>query len=223
VTAASAAIDVAREDAGRVESMLGYTRIAAPFDGIVVQRNVDQGQLTRPGSDADPLYVIARSDIITITVDVPESFAVAVNPGDRATVQLQAMKGKTVAGTVSRTSWALDPKARTLRVEIDVPNPDGALRPGLYAYATLVAEEHADVLTLPSTAVFREQDRAYCVIAVDGRAVRKAVELGLSDGTHTEVVSGLSGSEVVVKAFSSSLVEGQPIESIEPANPAAKP
>jgi HlyD family secretion protein len=221
VAAAAAAIEVAREDARRVEAMLGYTKIEAPFDGIVTRRNVDTGQLTRPGSDADPLFVVARSDLVTITVDVPEMFAIAVEPGDRATVALQAMKGRTVEGTVARTSWSLDPRTRTLRVEIDIPNPGGTLRPGLYAYATVVAEEHKDVLTVPATAVVQEKDRAYCVVVVAHKAERRPVEVGLSDGTRTEVVSGLEGSEAVIKANSASLTHGQPVEAIEPANPPA--
>ena len=101
------------------------------------------------------------------------------------------MKGKTVEGTVTRTSWSLDPRTRTLRVEIDIPNPGGTLRPGLYAYATVIAEEHKDVLTVPATAVVQEKDKAYCVIVVAGKAVRRPIEVGLSDGTRTEVVSGL--------------------------------
>ena len=200
VVAAAAAIEVAKEDVRRVEAMLGYTKIEAPFDGIVTHRNVDTGQLTRPGSDADPLFVVARSDIVTITVDVPEMFAVAVEPGNRATIALQAMKGRTVEGTVTRTSWSLDPRTRTLRVEIDIPNPGGTLRPGLYAYATVIAEEHKDVLTVPATALVQEKDKAYCVVVVAGKAVRRPIAVGLSDGTKTEVVSGLDGSEKVVKA-----------------------
>ena len=101
-----------------------------------------------------------RSDIVTIKVDVPEMYATEVNPGDRAEVKLQAMKGKTVEGKVSRISWALDPKTRTIRVEIDIPNPGGTLRPGLYAYATIVVEEHPDVTTLPATAVIRKRTRS---------------------------------------------------------------
>ena len=102
---------------------LAYTRIEAPFDGIVTQRNVDTGHLTQPGADKPPLFVVARSDIMTIRVDVPEAFAAEVNPGDRATIRLQEMKGRTVEGKVTRISWALDPRTRTIRVEIDIPNP----------------------------------------------------------------------------------------------------
>ena len=100
-----------------------YTKIEAPFDGIVTQRNVNTGDLTQPGADKPPLFIVARSDIMTIRVNVPEAFAAEVNPGDRAAVRLQEMKGKTVEGKVTRVSWAIDPKMRTLRVEIDIPNP----------------------------------------------------------------------------------------------------
>ena len=191
VLAAAAAIEVAKEDAHRVEALLRYTKIEAPFDGIVTHRNVDTGQLTRPGSDADPLFVVARFDVVTISVDIPEMFAVAVEPGDRASIALQAMKGKIVEGTVTRTSWSLDPRTRTLRVEIDLPNPGGTLRPGLYAYATVVAEEHKDVLTVPATAVVQEKDKSYCVIVSAGKAVRRSIAVGLScDSTRTEVRLG---------------------------------
>jgi HlyD family secretion protein len=226
VVAAAASIEVARSEARHAEAMLGYAQIVSPFDGVITRRNVDTGQLTRPGSDASPLFVAARTDIVTITVDIPETYAADVNKGDRATVKLQAMKGRTVEGTVTRTAWALDPKTRTIRTEIDIPNPGGKLRPGLYVYATVVVEEHKDVLTIPMTAVLPEKDKALCVVVVDGKAVRKPIVTGLSDGTRTEVVSGLNGGEAVVKANGASLVEGQPVKAIEPdapPSPVSKP
>jgi multidrug efflux pump subunit AcrA (membrane-fusion protein) len=81
--------------------------------------------------------------------------------------------------------------------------------------------EHADVLTVPATAVVTEQDKSDCVAAVGGKAVRRPVQVGLSDGTWTEVVSGLDGSEKVVKAYAISLIDGQPVDVIEPAPPSA--
>jgi RND family efflux transporter MFP subunit len=160
VAAATAAIDVARADAGHARAMLSYTRIEAPFDGVVIRRDVDTGDVTQPGADRPQLFVVARSDVVTITVDVPEAAATEVDPGDRATVKLQAMNGRVVEGKVSRISWALDPKTRTMRVEIDLPNPGGRLRPGLYACATIVAEEHRDVLTVRATAIVQEDATA---------------------------------------------------------------
>jgi RND family efflux transporter MFP subunit len=220
--AAAAAIDVAKEDARRAEALLGYARIEAPFDGIVIQRNVNIGDLTQPGADQPPLFIVARSDIVTVWVAIPEVFAPAVNPGDRALVELQALKGHTIEGKVTRISWALDPKVRTLRVEIDIPNPDAKLQPGLYAYATVIAEEHPDVLTVPATAVVSEPGKDYCVAVVNGKAVRRPIRVGLSDGTWTEVISGLEGDEAVVKANAPSLTDGQAVELIPPAPPQAK-
>jgi RND family efflux transporter MFP subunit len=219
VVAAAASIDVARSEARHAEAMWGYARIEAPFDGVITRRVVDTGHLTRPGSDAPPLFIAARTDVVTIVVHIPESYSTDVDKGDRATVKIQAMKGKTVEGKVTRTAWALDPKTRTIRTEIDIPNPGGKLRPGLYAYATVILEEHKDVLTLPTTAVLPEKDKAYCVVVADGKAVRRPIETGLSDGTRTEVVSGLDGSEAVVKANVASLIDGQPVKAVEPEGP----
>jgi multidrug efflux pump subunit AcrA (membrane-fusion protein) len=220
---AAAGIDVARSEVRHAEAMLGYTRIEAPFDGIVTRRNVDTGDLTQPGAAAEPLFIVARTDPLTITVAVPEGYATEVKPGDDALVKLQAMKGRTVAGKVTRTAWALDPKTRTIRVEIDIPNPGGKLRPGLYAYSTVIVEEHKDVLTIPTTAIVPDRDQTFCVAVVDGKAVRRRIATGLSDGIQTEVTSGLQASEVVVKAGAASIVEGQTVEVVKPAaQPEAK-
>jgi RND family efflux transporter MFP subunit len=218
VAAADSNLDVTREDSRRVEALLGYTRIEAPYDGIIIRRNVDTGHLTRPGADAPPLFVAARSDVVTIVVDIPETYSMDVNTGDRATVKLQAMNGRTVEGTVTRTSWALDSKTRTIRTEIDIPNPGGKLRPGLYAYATVIVEEHKDVLTIPTTAIGQEKEKAFCVGVRGGKAVRLPVEVGLSDGTKSEILAGLAGDEMVVKVFTPSLTDGQLVEPAEPAN-----
>jgi RND family efflux transporter MFP subunit len=222
VAAASSATQVAREDARRVEAMLGYTRIEAPFDGVVIRRRIDTGQLTKPGADAAPLFVLARTDLLTVVTDVPELFAADVEPGDPATVELQAVKGKPVEAKVTRTAWALDPKSRTLRVEIDLPNRQGRLRPGLYAYATVVADEHRNVQTVPATALVRDKDQSFCVTIADGRAKRRPVEVGLTDGSWTEVVSGLDAGDTVVKANAASIAEGQALEPVQPA-PGGKP
>jgi HlyD family secretion protein len=99
VAAAAAAIDVATTDATHARSMLAYARIEAPFDGVVIRRDVDTGSLTRPGPEGPPLFVVARS-----AVDVPEAVATEVNPGDRASVRIQAMNGRIVEGKVARIS-----------------------------------------------------------------------------------------------------------------------
>lgn len=224
VAAAVSGIAVAHAEARHTETLLSFSRIEAPFDGIVTRRTVDTGHLTVPGAQGEPLFVVARADVVSVAVAVPETFAAAVEPGDPALVRLQALNGRTVEGKVTRTSFALDPATRTLRVEIDLPNPDGTLRPGLYANATIVAEEHPDALTVPTTAIVREGNRTFCTVVAGGRASRRPVEVGLSDGTNAEILSGLKADDVVVKANAASVAEGQPVEPIESAGtPPAAP
>jgi multidrug efflux pump subunit AcrA (membrane-fusion protein) len=216
VTAATATIKVARFDARRTEAMRGYATIVAPYDGVITRRHVDVGDLTTPGTQGDAIFTIARDDLVRITVSVPEMYATEVEPGDRVLIRLQAVAGKDFEGKVTRTSWTLDARNRTLRTEIDVQNPKGTLRPGLYAYATLVVEEHADALTVPSSALVRQDSQAYCVAVADGRAVRRPVTVGLNDGTKAEILSGLRGNEAIVKAYASSLSDGQSVAVIVP-------
>jgi len=215
VSAAAASIKVARFDAQRIQAMRGYTKIVAPYDGVVTRRNVNAGDLTTPGTQGQPLFTVARDDLVRIIVSVPEMYATEVGPGDRVQIRLQALTGKDFEGKVTRTSWTLDAKNRTLHAEIDVPNPAGTLRPGLYVYATIIVEEHAGALLVPITALVRQDSQTFCVTAVDGRAVRKRVSVGLEDGTRAEILSGLAGNEAVVKAYAGSLVEGQPLAVIE--------
>jgi RND family efflux transporter MFP subunit len=152
---------------------------------------------------------------------VPELFTAGVDPGDVARVRLQAIPGRTFEGKVTRTAYALDTKSRTLRVEIDLPNPDGKLHPGLYAYATIVLDEHRDALTLPASAVGRDGTKAFCMGVREGHAVRLPVEVGIGDGTRVEILSGLDGGEAVVKVNAASLTDGQSVELVEPATPQA--
>ena len=223
VIAAAATIKVARFDAQRVQALRGYATIVAPYDGVITQRNVDVGDLTTPGTQGQSLFTVARDDLVRITVSVPEMYATEVNFGDRALVHLQAANGKDFEGKVSRTSWTLDPKNRTLRAEIDVPNPKGTLRPGLYAYVTVIVEEHADALTVPVSAVVRQDSQNYCVVVANGSAERKQVALGLEEGTRAEVLSGLRGEDTIVKGYASSLSDGQSVSVIVPEPAKGKP
>jgi RND family efflux transporter MFP subunit len=213
VTAARVSVKVARADARRAMALRDYAKIVAPYDGVVTRRNVDVGDLTQPGSHGEPLFIVVRDDLVRLTVSVPEMIATEVDPGDRVEIRLQALRGLNLEGRVTRTSWTLDAKNRTLRTEIDLPNPNGKLRPGLYANVTVIAEEHRDVLTVPSSALVKDQSRACCVVVSDGKALRKFVIVGMEDGTRTEIVSGLDANDKVVKANSASLVDGQSVSA----------
>ena len=193
-----------------------FETIVAPYDGVITRRHVDVGDLTEPGSHGEPLFIIARDDVVRIAVSVPEMYATEVEPGDRVLIRLQAVSGRILEAKVTRTSWMLDAKNRTLRTEIDVPNPSGVLRPGLYAYATIIVEERANVLAVPTSALLRQESNTFCVAVQEGQAVRRTVRIGLDDGARAEILSGLSGDEQIVKAYASSFADGQHLEVLPP-------
>lgn len=209
--AATARIDVARAEAEHAEAMAGYLKVRAPFDGVVTYRGVDTGHLTTPGAGGERLFTVTHSDIVTIRVDVPEAEAAFVQAGNPARVRLQALGSRTFEGRVTRTAWALDQDTRTLRTEIDLPNPEGLLRPGLYAYVTIINGERQGVLTVPATAILNDGGRSFCMVVRDGRARRTEVKLGLGDGNRTEVVSGLDGETLVIVANPGSVTDGQAV------------
>jgi RND family efflux transporter MFP subunit len=223
VIAAAARVEVAKYDLQRAEAMASYARIEAPFDGIVTRRNVDTGHLTRiyTGTEGTPLFVVARADVVSVVVGIPEPAAPWVDPGDPAQVRVQALGNRTFDGKVSRIAWALDNVNRTLMIEIDLPSQDGLLRPGLYAYATISAEEHSDAWTIPLSALIREGDRTYCVVVSQGKASRREVALGITDGPRVEVLEGLEPDDEIVKANAGALLEGQAVEALrlEPDRP----
>ncbi len=214
---ASARVDVAQANLAAAEALAADTRIVAPFDGVISRRFAHTGHLTTAGKTAEPLFIAERIDRLRIVVGVPEVDAPFVQAGDRAEVRLQALEGRTVSGTVARTSWSLDRATRTLRAEVDLDNPDGSLRPGHYAYVTIIAEERPDVLTLPAAAIVREGATVHCVVVEEARAVHRALELGLSDGKSVEILKGLQGGEAVVAANAAAITDGQPLQGATPA------
>ncbi len=196
----AARLNVAKADLARTKTMTGYLEIKAPYDGTITRRLVDTGQYVYPanGNTHQSLMTIARSDVVRIFVDVPELEAGRVDAGDQATIRVQAVESKPFEAKVTRTSWSLLDTNHSLRAEIDLPNPQGTLRPGMYATATILLGERKDVITLPMTAIVREGQDAYCMCVESDHLKRKPIELGLRSGGEFEIVSGLTGTEMVV-------------------------
>jgi RND family efflux transporter MFP subunit len=207
----------AQADLSRVKALLQYTQIRAPYAGVVTQRNVVRGDFVQPpgGMTAKPLLAVARTDKVRIFVDVPEMDSPWVEAGHGGYVSVQALPDMIVEGKVARTSWVLGAN-RTLRTELDLPNPHGLLRPGMYATARIVLQERSDVCVLPLAAIVRQGKQAYCWVAQDGKAVRTPITLGLQVENDVEVVSGLKGDELVVQSQIASLQEGRAVEVAQP-------
>ena len=140
-----------------------------------------------PGGAA-PIYVVDRTDIVRIFVDIPEQDANYVHIGTKATVLAKGYRDEPIPGTVTRTSWALNVKSRTLRAEIDLPNPDSQLLPGMYAYAKVIIERPG-VRALPLAALTHSGEKTYCWKHEDGKAVRAEIQTGVSDGEWIEVTN----------------------------------
>lgn len=217
--AAQAHLRVAKAELARAATMLSYAAMKAPFDGVVTLRQVDTGHYVQPaGGGMSPLMVVARHDQVRIFVDVPEMEAVLVDAGeegDAVTLTIPALAGRQLQANVRRTSWSLDPANRSLRAEIDIPNPEGALRPGMYATAAILLDKRVDVLTLPTAAIVRDGRDTYCCTVESGKITRRKIELGLRSGAEVEVLSGLSAKDTVVLARAESLTTGQSVEVLE--------
>ena len=142
LAAAEADLQFAKAEAERVQALLQYRTIVAPFDGVVTRRLVNPGDLVQAAvsTRTTPLFTIQKIDTVRVLADVPESSALGIRPGLATEVTLYGASGITIHGSVTRIAAALDPATRTMRVEIDLPNPDGMLRPGVYAKVTLRLE-----------------------------------------------------------------------------------
>ena len=212
VAAAEAKVKVAEADALRVAALVGYTRLTAPYEGVITDRNVSTGDFVRPASGdpsegrfasaqsstrATPLFLLARTDRLLFVIGVPELDAGFVAPGTPALVRVQALGNKEMPLTMSRISRRLESTSRTLQAQIDLPNPDGKLMPGMYATGSVTIERKG-VKAVPTTAVMEKGDQACCYQVVDGKAVRTPVQTGVSDGTWVEVrrkeVKGTEGA-----------------------------
>ena len=203
VAVAQADLAVATSEAKRIEAWVGYLTLTAPFDGVIVVRNANTFDFVLPStgdpsadpraphlspSGGAPIYVVDRTDVVRIFVDIPEQDANYVHIGTKAAVLVQAYRDEPIPGSVTRTSWALNVKSRTLRAEIDLHNPGGQLLPGMYAYANVIIERPG-VRALPLDALIHSGDKTFCWMYKDGRAERTEIQTGVSDGQWIEVTN----------------------------------
>jgi RND family efflux transporter MFP subunit len=217
--AAEAHLRVAKADLARAQTMAAYSQIKSPFDGVVTARNVDTGHFVQPaGGGMAPLLTVARDDQVRVFVDVSEMEAALIDGGengDPVTLTVPALSGKPFQAKVRRTSWSLDADNRSLRVEIDLPNPDGVLRPGMYATAAIRLAKKENVYALPTAAIVREGRETFCCTVEDGKIARRKIELGLRSGADVEVLSGIDSQDTVVLTRAESLTPGQPVEILK--------
>ena len=242
VAVARARLAVAESEEKRLEALVGYLTLTAPYDGVIVSRNANTGDFVLPltgdptarsmspyrsPEGAAPIYDVDRTDIVRIFVDIPEQDANYVTIGTKASVLARSYRDEEIPASVTRTSWALNVKSRTLRAEIDIHNPDGEILPGMYAYGKVIIERPG-VWSIPLEALTYTGYQTYCWFYRDGKAVRTEVETGVSDGARVEVTNhrppsvdpektsraawtAFDGSERVILGDLTILTEGTPV------------
>lgn len=216
-----------------LRALVGYTRIVAPYRGVITGRFVDPGALIKaggtqnaagpaegsshPGGAATPVLSIARIDVMRIYVYVPQGVVGFVRRGMPARLTLQDGTNRSYSGTVTRFASLLNLATRTMLTEIDIPNPRHELYPGMYANVTLQLERHPNAIMLPTAAVASANGLSYVLVVRDGVIHKVRVKTGIDNGHYVEIASGLTGSEKVVASVNPSLVPGEPVIAVNEA------
>ena len=201
---AAAQVDLAAATVEKIKTLLAYTQIVAPFDGVVARRLVNRGDLvqaataTRTTPSAGSLFTVQRIDTIRVFCDVPENDVPHLRVADPAIVKPYGFDGKPFIGKVTRFSSRLDPETRNMRTEIDLSNPEERLYPGMYAEVSLEMNRRPDALTVPAAAVGSDGDGNFVYTITDNRITRLAIKIGLTDNGRIEVTAGLSEETPVV-------------------------
>lgn len=214
--ATAAAAEASQANVRRLGELRGFTRIVAPFSGIVTARNVDVGTLVQPGAGGAPtvpgaargLFAVAQTDTVRVYVNVPESYASAIVPGSKVDVKLGSLPLRTFHGTVARSAQVVDPASRTLLVEVTVPNRDHTAMPGSSATVSFQLSRAAAPVIIPANTLMVGAKGTRVATVSSDTLVFATVELGRDYGDSVEVLSGLRAGQQLVVNPGDELVAG---------------
>ena len=204
---------VAQAELERVTAMEDYTHVTAPFAGVVTKRYADTGTMIQAGTSSDtqslPVVQLAEYTKLRLVVPVPESAVPEVQLGSVVRVHVSAMN-QDFEGKIARFADALNDETRTMHTEIDVKNPDGALKEGMYAVTQLILKQRPEALTVPIQALDRNSNGAtVLIIDAQGRVEKRQLKLGVESSDRVEVVSGLAENDKVIVGNRSGFHEGE--------------
>lgn len=237
VDVARAKFQEAQAAVAELKALESYTRIIAPFDGIITARFVDPGALVKagggsrmangpsfsitpqegsvhPSGPATPVVSEAMIKTLRAYIYVPQDDVTMVRRGTPAIITLHDFPHRKFLGKVTRFSHSLGLATRTMLTEVDIPNPTGELYPGMYADVMLQLERHHNAIMLPDQAVDATAHRAFVFLVKNGRLTKRTVVTGINNGRDVEIVSGLSTSDLVVGSYSPSLIVGQRVHPV---------
>jgi RND family efflux transporter MFP subunit len=222
ILAQRANIAAAEANLARLNEMQGYRIVKAPFAGVITLRNVDVGALVTTGSTM--LYRIAQTGTLRTYVNVPQANSSSIHAGQKALVSVTNLPGRTFTGTVARTANSLDPSSRTLLVEVQVPNPDGALMPGMYAQVDFSNSRANAPLLVPAEALMvRAEGTQIAVVGPDSTVHLQKIVIGRDYGDRLEVLQGLQIGDRIIANPDDNAREGVKVDAVEASDKAAKP
>ena len=196
---------VADAAAAEAKTLLGYTKVTAPFDGVITRKDADVGDLAAPGK---PLLEMEDPEHLRLEADVPEALVDKVKLGDTLPVRVDALETN-FAGNVSEIDPSADPNSRTFVVKLDLPSVSG-LRAGQFGRVAVPTGE-VSALRVPASAVIQRGDMELLFVVADNRAQLRIVKTGARVGDEMEIVSGLNSGEQVVISGAEQLLDGQPV------------
>ena len=188
--------------------------MVAPFDGVITQRNIDNGSLVTSGSTF--MFTLMHPNVIRTQVFVPQDEAFGLGPGVEAVVRVPEIPDRSFPGKVTRIASALQPGSRTLLTEIDVPNPDGALSPGIYCTVELFIPRKTPSMIIPADAVVFDQNGLHVAVVKNGAAHLQKITIARDFGTEVEVHDGVKPGDQVILNPMINLAEGSKVAARKP-------
>tara|TARA_R110000850_G_scaffold19988_16_gene59848 strand:- start:422 stop:1618 length:1197 start_codon:yes stop_codon:yes gene_type:complete len=223
VEGSKAAVIVAEKELEELVTMVGFSEIKAPFDGVITHRDIDPGDLVNASSGSGkitPLFEVAQINKVRIVTTVPEFQSIYADQSDAAVFGCRALPGVEFKGEVSRTSGSINTKSGSMTVEIDIDNTEGKLLPGLFGEATIILETFTDVVLAPASAVrFDETGNASVYLVSDSTVSIVPVSTGLDDGNTIQITDGLKGGESLISGMLGRFSDGDRVNVAKPSNP----
>jgi len=210
-------LGVSQADSHRIQTLTHYEQIISPFNGVVTMRYADTGSLIQSGTSSNtqsmPVVRVAQSDLLRLRMPVPESDVPYIREGGDVRVKVNAT-GKVFGGKIVRFARSLDSDTRTMLTEVDVPNADLSLSPGMYAESIIQLQQRSDAVFVPAQAVVQSGEHAYVLVVDDSHRIEKrAVVLGIQTANRIEIANGLRVGEQVI---ASGQANYQPGETVTP-------
>lgn len=215
----STEVRAAQANVNRLEQMVDFEKVYAPFSGTITARDVDIGTLIQDGTSQE-LFHIADEHVLRVYVNVPQVYSLACQPGVVAHLTFSEFPNREFTGKIVRTSKSIDPTTRTLLVEVDVDNRKGELYPGMYTQVHFNLHVEHPTLILPASTLIFQQNGLQVAVVRNGKVQLIPITIGQNDGRVVQVTSGLTAQDEVIQNPPDSLIDGEAVQTVSHASEA---